>query len=59
MDLIRLVIIIAVVCFVVWLIVTNFVKNSTVANVIWAITGLVLLFFSLRELGIVIPNVIR
>lgn len=59
MDLIQIVLVIAVVCFVVWLIVTNLVTNATVAKIIWLVTALVLGFYALRALGIVIPNVIE
>lgn len=58
MDLITLVLVIAVVCFVVWLIVTNLVTNATVAKIIWLVTALVLGFYVLRALDLTIPNLL-
>ena len=59
MDLIILVLVIAVVCFIVNWITTQLVTNPNIVKLIWFLTVLVLLFFTLRQLGIVIPNVIR
>lgn len=59
MDLIILVLVVAVVCYIVNWITTQLVTNPTVVRLVWFLTVLVLIFFVLRQLGIAVPNVIR
>lgn len=59
MDLILLVLVVAVIAAIVWWITTTLVKNPTLVQLIWFLTVLVLGFYVLRQLGIVIPNVLR
>lgn len=59
MDLIVLILVVAVICFIVWWITTNLVKNAMAVNAIWFVTILVLAFYVVRQLGFTLPNVIR
>ncbi len=59
MDLLILILVVAVICFLVQWITTNLVTNPTAVTLIWFVTIVVLLLYGLRQLGIVIPNVIR
>lgn len=59
MDLIILVLVVAVICAIVWWITTNLVTHAMAVKLIWFLTLLVLGLYVLRELGFVLPNVIR
>jgi hypothetical protein len=59
MDLIQIVLVVGVIAAIVWWITTNLVKDPTLVKVIWFVTVLVLGFYTLRQFGVAIPNVIR
>lgn len=59
MDLIVLVLVVALICFIVNWITANLVTQPTLVKLIWFLTVLVLGFFVLRQLGIAIPNVLH
>lgn len=59
MDLIVLVLVVSIICFIVWWITTNLVTHALAVKAIWFVTFLVLAFYVLRQLGISLPNVIR
>lgn len=58
MDLIRLVVVVAVVSLIVWLIVSNFVKHDLLARAIYVVTAIVLGLYVLRAIGVTIPNLL-
>lgn len=59
MDLISVLLVVAVVGFFVWLLITYVPMPPPIQTVIVVVTAIVLVLYVLRALGFVLPNVLR
>ena len=59
MDLVVLVLVLAIIGFLVWLITTKIPMDPMFKLAIQIIVVIVVIFFVLRQLGVVLPNVMR
>lgn len=59
MDLILLLLVVGVICFLVNWITQTLITSPPVRQLVWLLTIIVLVFYVLRSFGVALPNVIR